>query len=447
MVLKKKKIEEIFQRQGQNFLYGESTSDYDHNTEIYFNTFNQITFSDFVLNVRSAHNIFRHPVSGLTWYTLWNATKSYLHLKYILLMVFVLNALLLYSLIKKIVNSDYIAFLSLVFFIISPLTYSHAASHDWTLAMSKSQIGLFFLYSSLLLFLRFLKKPNIIFLLFSLFSFCFAVMSWEVFIGFILCFPIINLFNKNLKIKKNTNEEKKIKIHFIIFYILLFLSPIYIKIFVNYLINFFDYKYLLPKENFVDLYPFYRNWIIGIFGIDTSQFFSTKAINETMVIYSNEKFILLKKIIFNLFYFTDKYNWLNQLIRLHFTSPLYYFNHSMIYLWVAIFYFISFSILNILIVYPQQYFSNIKNYNLKFTFILGFFIFIASIITALISNGNIYIRYIYTGYSGLILMLLTLMIFLNKVFPNKDHAIIVNITLLTLCEISILERIFPAELA
>ena len=419
--------------------YGTNAQDYDHNTQIFLRKEGSASFENFVKYTQAGHNIFRHPVSGLVWYGTWNLTKSYVGFKYVLLVIFALNAILFGALLKKITKSEHLSFLGVIFFLITPLNYTYG-SHIMTLSMSKSQIGFLFIFSSFLFFARYLKKGEIKFLIISFIAYVFSIMSWEVFMGFFICYPVMYFFAHHLNNQEGSEvDAKKIKRYLLIFTPLFIFAPVIVKLIILQLTHVTGYQYLSPVYSFVDPSIGMKSWFKGMLGISLAREAYIKDIPN---------FIYLKNAVINFFYFPDKYNWLNQFIRIHLSNPLYYIKHAMISGWIVFFYFVSFSVLNLFLLFPRGDSSErFKCSNLKFSVLFGLFFIASSVLIGLLALGHIYIRYVYIGYSGFILVFLTVISKIYYRYPENNYSNVLVLTYLTFCEVSILEPVFPLELS
>jgi hypothetical protein len=404
-------------------LGGESFQEYDHNTQTFLRKEGTASLESFVLNTQAGHNIFRHPVSGLVWFGTWNLTKSYVGFKYVLLVLFTLNAILFGELLKKITKSEYLGFLGVVFFLITPLNYTEG-SHVWTLAMAKSHTGLLFIFLSLLCFVRFLKRAEIKFLVFSLIGYAFAIMSWEVFMGFMICYPAMYFFAPHLNIPEGgAIDAKKIKRSLLIIAPLFILAPVSIKQIVLQLILFSPYSDISPVYSFVDPAIWMKNWLKGMLGI---------SIDGNMENISS--FVYLKDGMAQLIYFP------RELIRPYISSPLHHINYANTSGWAILFYFVGFSVLNLFLLFPRAVSpERLKRSHLNFSVLFGLTFFASSIITALFALGHIYMRYAYIGYSGLVLVILAVISIVQDRSTNNNYPNVLVLICLIFSEVSALQ--------
>jgi len=411
------------------FLPGKSTVDYDHNTQTFLRKEGTASLESFVLYTQAGHNIFRHPVSGFVWFGTWNLTKSYVGFKYVLLVLFTLNAILFGELLKKITKSEYLSFLGAVFFLISPLNYTDG-SHLWTLSMAKSQTGFLFIFLSILCFARFLKRAEIKFLVFTLIAYVLSIMSWEVFMGFVLCYPAMYFFAPHLNIPEGGEiDAKKIKRNLLIISPLFILAPVSVKQIILQLTLSSPYSDIAPVYSFVDPAIWMKNWLKGMLGI---------SIDGNME--NIPRFSYLKDAAANLIYFPREFM---EFIRLHISNPLHYIKYANISGWVILFYFVGFSVLNLFLLFPGgDSPERLKRSHLNFSVLFGLTLFASSIFTPLFTLGHIYMRYVYIGYSGLILVLLAVISKIQHRSTDNNYSNVLVLTCLTLSEVSVLKHVF-----
>jgi len=409
----------------ENRLHGIGYEEYDHNTQTAVRTGEASTFREFVYNVRAGHNIFRHPVAGSVWYLAWKITKSYVGVRYILLVFLLLNTIFFGKLVKIFTRSEHLSFLGMIYFILIPFSYTDGGN-AWTLTMSKSHVGLFFLFLSILNFVNFLKKGKLTSLIFVLLFFVFSVSSWEVFAGFILCYPMIYVYASQLNIETEIGiDTKRIKTYLIVIIPLSVFSFFILKAVILQILI-WNYTNIVPVNHFQhNLSVWFAKWVNGVFGV---------TINDDVSIHTTQ-FSYLKSAVSSLI------NAPRIFVRYHLSSPWSYFERTDLPYWVILFYMTSFGAINtfFLFVENNSHAGTKKNHAL-ILISFGLILFAMPIATPWLTVGNIFVRYLYPGYFGVILAALAAMEISTG--NQKKYSNVFILTCLTFFESSVFSPIF-----
>jgi len=376
-------------------------------------------FDTFIKNSPDAYAMVRYPVAGVFYIGLWLLTQHAISVKLFLAVLNLGSAAMFYYLIRKITRSTPMSFICAALFIIIPITFY--ASHEWTYRMSHNQAGLFFLMVSLLMIVRFCESFKNRYLFLALLFHLLATLSYEVFLGFIVVYPILVKYRKNYNLGTNISlsDTYGLRLKLILFVFSDILIVFMYKLFGQAIYkNYFGHNYVSYQMDLVTWLTVWKDYMVGVGekwgGVGVLHFISNFPV-----------------------YF----------IRLHVNVFLNVFS-APIYIVMA--YLIIPAVMNVFLLFYYRSIDNdkdLKNKDILRLFFLGILFFSAAIITPLVTIGQIWERYLYCGYFGLIIVYVVIIVKINNLslFSSKFRMCLTNLTLLfilNLFELLNISRVF-----
>ena len=376
-------------------------------------------FDTFIKDSPDAFAMVRYPVAGVFYIGLWLLTQHAISVKLFLAVFNLGSAAMFYCFIRKITRSTPMSFICAALFIIIPITFY--ASHEWTFRMSHNQAGLFFLMVSLLMIVRFCESFKNRYLFLALLFHLLATLSYEVFLGFIVVYPILVKYRKkyNLGMNISLSDTCGLRLKLILFVF----SDILIA-FMYRPIGYAIYKYYFGRNyhhHTMDLVNWLTRWKDFMVGTGGEW-------GPVGILYYIGNFPV---------YF----------IRLHINVFLNVFSAPT---YIVVPYLIILAVMNVFLLFYYRSIDNdkdLKNKDILRLFFLGILFFSAAIITPLVTIGQIWERYLYCGYFGLIIVCVVIIVKINNLslFGNKFRMCLTNLTLLfilNLFELLNISRVF-----
>ena len=376
-------------------------------------------FDAFINISPDTHALVRYPVASIFCIGLWLLTQHTIFVKFFFAVFSLCSATIFYYLIMKITRSTLMSFICAALFIIIPITFY--ASHDWTFRMSQHQTGLLFLMVSLLMIVKFCEYPKGKYLFLTLVFHLLATLSYEVFFGFLIVYPILVKFRRSFHLGTSVPLAAycNLRLKFMLFvFVDIIIIAIYKPICHMIYKYYFGYDY---HDHAMSLLAWIAKWKFLMIG-NAGEF------GPVGVLYFISNFpVLFARLHVNIF--------LNV-----FSAPTY----------IVMPYLIILAVMNILFLYYYKsigYDKNLKNNDSLRLFLLGILFFFAAIITPLVTIGQIWERYIYCGYFGLIIVCSVAIVRINKLslFSNKFRICLTSLALLfilNLFELLNISRVF-----
>jgi hypothetical protein len=392
---------------------------YDENTQKMFEQGEIEGFDTFIKNSDHGGVLVRYPVASIFYIGLWLLTQHTIFVKFFFAVFNLCSATIFYCLIMKITRSSLMSFICAALFIIIPITFY--ASHELTFRMSHNQTGLFFLMVSLLMIVRFCESFKNRYLLLTLLFHLLATLSYEVFLGFLIVYPIIVKFRRSFHLGTSVPLAAycNLRLKFMLF---VFVDIIIIAMYkpIGHLIYkyYFGYNY----QNYqMGLLTWIANW--KLFMIGNGGEWGPVGVLHFICDFP----VYFARLHVNIF--------LNV-----FSAPTY----------IVMPYLIILAVMNILFLYYYKsigYDKNLKNNDSLSLFLLGILFFFAAIITPLVTIGQIWERYMYCGYFGLIIVYVVIIVKMNNLslFSNKFRICLTSLALLfilNLFELLNISRVF-----
>ena len=376
-------------------------------------------FDAFINISPDTHALVRYPVASIFCIGLWLLTQHTIFVKFFFAVFNLCSATIFYYLIMKITRSTLMSFICAALFIIIPITFY--ASHEWTFRMSQHQTGLLFLMVSLLMIVKFCEYPKGKYLFLTLVFHLLATLSYEVFLGFLIVYPIIVKFRRSFHLGTSVPLAAycNLRLKFMLFvFVDIIIIAIYKPICHMIYKYYFGYDY---HDHAMSLLAWIAKWKFLMIG-NAGEF------GPVGVLYFISNFpVLFARLHVNIF--------LNV-----FSAPVY----------IVMPYLIILAVMNILLLYYCRsigYDKNLKKNDSLSLFLLGILLFFAAIITPLVTVGQIWSRYVYCGYFGLIIVYSVVIVRINNLSMsgNKFRMCLTNLTLLfilNLFELLNISRVF-----
>jgi hypothetical protein len=287
--------------------------------------------------------------------------------------------------------------------------------------MSHNQAGLFFLMVSLLMIVRFCESFKNRYLFLALLFHLLATLSYEVFLGFIVVYPILVKYRKNYNLGMNISLSDTCGLRL---KLMLFVFADILIAFMYRPIGHAIYKYYFGRNyhhHTMDLVNWLTRWKDFMVGTEGGW-------GPVGILYYIGNFpVYFARLHVNVF--------LNV-----FSAPIY----------IVMIYLIIPAVMNVFLLFYYRSIDNdkdLKNKDILRLFFLGILFFSAAIITPLVTIGQIWERYLYCGYFGLIIVYVVIIVKINNLslFSNKLRMCLANLTLLfilNLFELLNISRVF-----
>ncbi|MEW6532138.1 MAG: hypothetical protein AB1473_14980 [Thermodesulfobacteriota bacterium] len=192
----------------KNSEQGGSFKQYDDHTQHRLQTGTLPTdFVGFMRETHAGQDILRHPVSGYLYYLAWVTTKATFWVKVIFSVMGLVAILLFYILLKDLTGNALFSLLGAALMAIAPLTIF--GSHIWTFRMGHNQPGIVFMLAGLILFVRYCYNGSLLNLGLSVTMTFLAFLCYETFLGFALMYPVLYLMRSRFKGRDNPAEKPR----------------------------------------------------------------------------------------------------------------------------------------------------------------------------------------------------------------------------------------------